>query len=152
MPIRSGACNLNSMDHEFAFSKRPHSVVSMPIGPSLPPRAPVNTEPQTPSYCYLKEVANEEDEDEPYAPALPPDMLPSARSAPASTPKPIKGPIFSSVPSLPPHNTYDDGVDDDDYGPMPLPESALVSHDGGGDGVRQFLELEERRNKSLEVG
>jgi len=121
----------------------------MPIGPSLPPTASGKTSPQiTPR--YLTETANEEegeDDDDSYAPALPPDMLPSAQPA---TSKPIKGPMLPSLPSRLPRNVNDEDVDDDDYGPMPLPESASVSHDEDGDGVRDFLEKEERRKKNIE--
>ena len=98
---------------------------------------------------HLTETTNEEEGDDSYAPALPPDMLPSAQSA---TSKLIRGPMLPLLPGHLRRNANDDDVDDDDYGPMPLPESASVSHDEDGDGVRDFLEKEERRKKNLEVG
>ncbi|KAF8329117.1 uncharacterized protein EI90DRAFT_3125426 [Cantharellus anzutake] len=117
----------------------------MPIGSSLPSKS---IGPQLPLE-YSRNLANEEDEDEDddsYAPALPPDMLPPARSTFASAP------MFIKRPSFPPRPVHDDVDNDDDYGPMPLPTggSSLLRKDRH-DGVREFLEREETRKRNIEV-
>ncbi|KAF9261537.1 hypothetical protein L218DRAFT_869710 [Marasmius fiardii PR-910] len=104
--------------------------------------------PQIPSEL-LKQRATapeeeEEDEDD-YMPALPPDLA-ASRSGPefaaTSTNKKIIGPAFP-----PQHGSYSDD-DDDDVGPMPLP--AGYQKPAEVDGVKQFLEQEEKRRKNIE--
>lgn len=115
-------------------------------GPSLPVAGP-----SMPIPAPLEEDADEESDDD-YGPALPPEL--AAARAPA--PKRVVGP---SLPSQAPDPRYDrgagygggDGDDDsdDDFGPQPLPPG--VSFDEA-DGVREFMEREERRRKQIEVG
>lgn len=44
-----------------------------------------------------------------------------------------------------------DDDDDDGYGPMPLPSNLREKEGGINEGVREFLEKEERRKKMAEV-
>lgn len=92
--------------------------------------------------------SNGESSDDDYGPALPPNIA-SARAQtntlhpePAARARPVIG------PSLPLAHEVDDD-DDDDVGPSPLPASALRQQES--DGVKAFLEAEERRKKGLEV-
>ncbi|THU88613.1 hypothetical protein K435DRAFT_729807 [Dendrothele bispora CBS 962.96] len=102
----------------------------------------------------------EEDEDEDdYAPALPPEMLVARSSGPVSssavagpsTNKRVLGPALpnSSSSSYSVQYQRDDLEDsDDDIGPMPLPPGAEKPEEV--DGVKQFLEKEENRRKQVE--
>ncbi|KAG9098224.1 hypothetical protein FRC07_010677, partial [Ceratobasidium sp. 392] len=87
----------------------------------------------------------DEDEDEDaFLPALPPDLPGPTTTNPALAPAPTKqiGPTF---PSRPPP----DSDSDDDYGPMPLPAGVDSSYDEN-DGVREFMEREKRREQQIE--
>lgn len=124
------------------------------IGPELPPHLRVRSKqeedgpsvagPQIPTN-FLKPAVEEEDEDEDdYAPSLPPDMIAARQAGPSAGPvKPVKGPSL-------PTSYYRDDDSDDDVGPRPLPPSAQRHH-GELDGVKQFLEKEERRRQQIEV-
>ncbi len=106
------------------------------IGPAIPPEV-----------LARSQQYNDEDEDEEdYAPALPPDLV-IARGGPAGSSKQIQGPALP--PSLA-RQRYEgsDDDEDDDYGPMPLPAGVAFEES---DGVREFLEKEERRRKQVEV-
>lgn len=134
------------------------------IGPELPPhlQAPRNrvaeeddsvfsgpsvAGPQIPPEFLKAQHVEDEDEDEDdYAPSLPPDLAASRNAAPVvyAPAKPVKGP---SLPS----SYYPNDDSDDDVGPRPLPPSAQGSQSEV-DGVKQFLEKEERRRQQIEVG
>ncbi|THH10589.1 hypothetical protein EW145_g1231 [Phellinidium pouzarii] len=128
--------------------------------------APQPAGPQIPSHLLggASAVAAEDDEDEDddsYGPALPPDLLVARKRTSSSAVAAAAGPSSSPPlarrvvgPSLPGHDrqTYsypDADADDDGYGPMPLPEGAQ-STDGVSEGVREFLEKEEKRRKEIE--
>ncbi|CCL98928.1 uncharacterized protein FIBRA_00935 [Fibroporia radiculosa] len=116
---------------------------SAAIEPQIPPQVTAHPMPPPP------DEDEDEDEDD-YAPALPPDMLTSRDPAPSpsaqggSTSKRVLGPAFP--PSMAgQHQSFDE--DDDDYGPSPLPAGLVVEEK---DGVKEFLEREERRRKQIE--
>lgn len=108
-------------------------------------------------------AVGDDDDEEDYGPALPPNLLvkrsgnssstakdgSSARSpSPSGPSRRILGP---SLPGRDQHSyNDDDDTDDDDYGPRPLPEGTQKT-DGVSEGVREFLEKEERRRKEIEV-
>jgi hypothetical protein len=108
----------------------------MPIGPPLPPQS------------QQVRGAEEESSDDDYGPALPPSLAAARAEAGTSRtesprpPRPVIGPTLPT--SL---NTESD--DDDDVGPGPLP--ATASEKDANEGVRAFLEAEERRRKDLQV-
>jgi len=115
--------------------------------------SPPSVGPQIPSHITQKiagpQVPDDDSDDE-YGPALPPDLIiprnttsanASQQPKPEAPQKRIVGPSF---PTGPPPD------DDDDYGPTPLPPSAHQD-DGPSEGVREFMEKEERRRKELEV-
>ena len=101
---------------------------------------------------------NIDDNDDAYGPALPPDLVSSrTESQPDSTAGPSKLLQARRVigPSLPGHDpsSHDDGSEGDDsdgYGPMPLSVSMQRS-DSVSEGVREFMEKEEKRQKEIEV-
>ena len=113
------------------------------IGPVIPPE--VTRMATTPP--HTQEESDEEEEC--YAPALPPDMLAARASAPGGK---TEGRRVVG-PTLPPHlarrNVGYEDEDDDDYGPAPLPSGAVVQEKSG---LEEFIEKEERRKKQLEVG
>ncbi|KAK7467472.1 hypothetical protein VKT23_004525 [Stygiomarasmius scandens] len=142
----------------------------MPIGPELPPHlahlqksdsgdeeqveqtnsVTVTAGPHIPPELAQAEAEVEDDEDD-YAPALPPDMLVSRTSGPS--PSTMAGPSTNKRvlgPALPHSNSRFDpeDSDDDDIGPMPLPAGAEMPKEV--DGVKQFLEKEENRRKQVE--
>ncbi|KAH9947358.1 hypothetical protein B0H21DRAFT_739220 [Amylocystis lapponica] len=121
------------------------------IGPHISSRSP-----RPSSTAARPPLAQEEEEDEDeddYVPALPPDMLAARTSAQApattsSASRPVVG------PSLPPHlaqrrhaQAEEEEEDDDDYGPTPLPSGVVIEERNG---VKEFLEKEERRRKLIE--
>ncbi|KAL4254929.1 GPALPP motifs-containing protein 1-like protein [Abortiporus biennis] len=121
------------------------------IGPAIPPQLlnSSTTPPPSKNGTNSKQPEEEEEEEDDYVPALPPDLL-AARSGPQPQPqgpkRPVAGPSFP--PSIAQHRQkYDDDDDDDDYGPQPLPAGVVVEQS---DGVREFLEKEERRRKLIE--
>ncbi|EEB88867.1 hypothetical protein MPER_13112 [Moniliophthora perniciosa FA553] len=100
-------------------------------GPAAPPPAP----------------QDEEDDDDDYTPALPPDLAASRSSGPEAGPSNANRKVQG--PTLPSSNPgYDDDDSDDDVGPVPLPPGHERSAEM--DGVRQFLEQEEKRRKNIE--
>lgn len=87
-----------------------------------------------------KQVEDDESSDDDYGPALPPDMQKNPEPAPE---KRVIGPSFPTGP--PP---ADESDEDDDVGPMPLPEGYVAPETSG---IQDFLEQEERRRKAIEV-
>ncbi|TDL22310.1 hypothetical protein BD410DRAFT_898265 [Rickenella mellea] len=115
------------------------------IGPALPPHLS-----NLPLVTDQADEDEEEDEDA-YVPELPPGLSVS-RTAP-QPPSTASPPLPASTsskrilgPSLPTQNRYGDD-EDDDYGPMPMPEG---HRQDAGDGVREFMEKEEKRRKEVE--
>jgi len=116
------------------------------IGPAIPPEILNRSSvPSSHPQGYGEEEGEDEDD---YMPALPPDLLPQASKSAASQArsKPIVG------PALPPSAAssryhYEDEDDDNDVGPQPLPAGVVLEQS---DGVREFLEKEERRRKQIE--
>ncbi|KIY67104.1 hypothetical protein CYLTODRAFT_15617 [Cylindrobasidium torrendii FP15055 ss-10] len=95
------------------------------FGPAPPPAAPAPVAgPQLPA-------ANEDEEEDDFGPALPPNIT--------AAPKRVLGPSFPAP--------EDDS--DDDLGPQPLPAYAQAAYKEV-DGVKQFLEQEERKRKAIE--
>lgn len=88
---------------------------------------------------------DDDDDDDAYVPALPPNLLTSR----TSTVEPISRAEKRVLgPSLPSRDNYDeDENDEEDYGPKPS-FSSVGQED---DGVREFMEKEEKRRKELEV-
>ena len=137
-------------DSDEEAGPKPEASVGPSIGPQIPTRPANSAGPSI--------TTQDEDEDDDYGPSLPPDLLakrsgPSSSAArttsPARSPSP-PGPSRRIVgPTLPGRvqQSYDD---DDDYGPMPLPEGAQKM-DSVSEGVREFLEKEERRRQQAEV-
>lgn len=127
-----------------------------PSAPSIGPSIPQNLQsPQRHIPTSGNEPQEEEEEDD-YTPALPPDLV-AARSAPPSSSsnaksKPVAGPTLSSQSKLrsthPQLQREDEEDSDDDYGPQPLPQGVVLEQN---EGVREFLEKEERRRKQIEV-
>ncbi len=121
-----------------------------PYAPVIGPAIPAHVGPRPSSG---NEEDEEEDEDD-YTPALPPDLV-AARSSqatittPSTKPKSVTRPILP--PSLPQSREGEDEEDDsdDDYGPQPRPAGLVLDEN---EGVREFLEKEERRRKQIEVG
>ncbi|KZT18213.1 hypothetical protein NEOLEDRAFT_1143684 [Neolentinus lepideus HHB14362 ss-1] len=116
-------------------------------GPQLPPDLrSANRSEQAP-----QDDEDEEEEDD-YAPALPPDLAVSRKAGvPVTPPKPNSLSVSASSkriigPSFPPPR-YEEDEEDDEVGPAPLPAGAGSSAE---DGVREFLEREERRRKAAE--
>lgn len=106
---------------------------NLPIGPEIP-------------FELLKQEQDDDEED--YLPALPPDMVATRSAGPS-----VAGPSASVASKPPPVPFYDsthysDEDDDEDVGPKPLPPG--VTH-AETDAVREFMEKEEKRRKELEV-
>ncbi|GAA5969456.1 hypothetical protein JCM11641_008121 [Rhodosporidiobolus odoratus] len=154
----------------------------MAIGPQLPPHLadvakPTDDtherpEPSTSTTTAPRPPATDEDSDDDYGPALPPDLVGTRDTPPVTGPQlppPVPGPSKASIgPQLPPHLAgstssssparstagpslppgYSRGYsgqesdDDDDFGPMPLPEGVTVEEN---EGARMFREREERQ-------
>jgi hypothetical protein len=103
------------------------------LGPPIP-----NLESQrTPA---VDAHADDSDGSDDYTPALPPELL-AARSAAPQQRKPVLG------PTLPPQAGVYGSDEEEEIGPRP-PSGVSSARE---DGVRQFLESEERRRKLLEV-
>jgi len=113
--------------------------------------------PQLPAHLQKKLSGAEEEEDDfgpqpqnddsdddadSFAPPLPPDLAVRRPQVGPAAP-PTVGPAFPSA-----HFPADDDDDDDDYGPMPAPAQAGAQQEE--DGVKEFLEREERRRKQAE--
>ncbi|KAH9920322.1 uncharacterized protein B0H18DRAFT_881187 [Fomitopsis serialis] len=114
------------------------------IGPTIPTHLGSSARSTTPIPSRMKSMGLQlEEEEEDYAPALPPDMI--AAKAPGAAQAP-------TGPARPPHlasrrSAYDEDDEDDDYGPTPLPSGFALREKSG---VEEFLEREERRKKQLE--
>lgn len=106
------------------------------ISPSVRPRLPVAT--ARPSRPAVPNEDAEEDEEDDYAPALPPDLAASRPVAPARR---VLGPALGPT-------AYANDDSDDDVGPAPLPAGHVY---GERDAVKEFQEREERRKKAIEV-
>ncbi|KIM32591.1 hypothetical protein M408DRAFT_62041 [Serendipita vermifera MAFF 305830] len=104
------------------------------IGPTLPPHL---SQKSAENEENGPEVDQDEEEDT-YGPTLPPAL--AARRAVATAPGPVAPPV---VPKQ--VEQYENDEDDDDIGPK-LP-SASTSKQDAEDGVREFLEREERRRE-----
>lgn len=106
------------------------------IGPSIPAHllASKTTEKQADPYPLPDD---DDDDDDSWAPSLPPDLVKSRTVGP-------------SLPTAQEREEADEAEDDDGYGPMPLPAGYVL--DDSWDGVKEFMEREERRRKDLEVG
>lgn len=149
------------------------------IGPELPPHllnqqksssdegveeenpSVITVGPQIPPQLLSEPYNDDEDEDEDdYVPALPPDLIaarvagpsaPPEASSSASLGKRQLGPSLPTyAPTYDPHHYYsdEDDDDDDDFGPKPLPPG--MQHEAT-DAVKEFMEKEERRRKQIEV-
>ncbi|KAG9080410.1 hypothetical protein FRC06_006621 [Ceratobasidium sp. 370] len=123
----------------------PEAGPSSPPGPrSTTPPAPPSIGPSIPAHLFksAQPPVDDQDEDEDaFLPALPPDLSASTKPAPAPTRQ-----IGPTLPLRPPP----DSDSDDDYGPMPLPAGTGSSHDDN-DGVREFIEREKRREQQIEA-
>ncbi|KAH8111464.1 hypothetical protein DFH11DRAFT_1463507, partial [Phellopilus nigrolimitatus] len=149
---RTGSNGSGSSDDE--EGPQPEASTSVSAGPQVPAHL-LCEKPTVP----IVNDDEDDDDDDSYGPALPPDLLPSRpkASSSASTPGPsAPSPPSQSRrvlgPSLPGHDkqTYGDDEDDEDgYGPMPLPAYARNT-DTVSEGVREFLEKEEKRQKEIE--
>ena len=135
------------------------------IGPALPPHLQRKRTP-TPEAEEVPSTVLASDPPEEAGPALPPHILaarrakaaqaqsgPSAQtssSTPSSESRKTYGPTLpGAAPSAPSRPIYEDeDDDDDDVGPRP---EMAYRGDRPGDGVREFLEREERLEKLREV-
>lgn len=99
------------------------------IGPTIPAHLLDGKQPEV----------EEESSDDDYGPALPPDLA----STLGPTTRRVFGPSFPT--GRPAAADQDDS--DEDVGPMPLPPGQGEEEDG----IRNFLEREERRQKAIEV-
>lgn len=127
----------------------------MPIGPQLPPHLQKKFSGADDKGGSAEDSEprphEDSDDDDCFAPALPPDLAvrrPQAGPALPSTVGPnlppsvnAFGPSTSSVPA--------DDDSDDEYGPMPPPAGAEAPEEE--DGVKEFVEREKRRQQKLEV-
>ncbi|KAL1716132.1 hypothetical protein EV715DRAFT_293581 [Schizophyllum commune] len=126
------------------------------IGPELPPHL------QRPKKEEEEEASDDEDA---FLPELPPDLKGSAKGASSTPTSSAAGPSGSaSHPSTsnsastskpiasmrppPAPAPYDDDDSDDDVGPKPLSAPA-VRHDEN-EGIRRFMEVEQRRREEAE--
>ncbi|KAK7051369.1 hypothetical protein VNI00_004869 [Paramarasmius palmivorus] len=116
-------------------------------GPQIPPELlKARSEPAGPAAPPVPAQEDEDDDDDDdYAPALPPDLAASREAGPSNTNtnRRIQGPALPSA-----SRGYHDDDSDDDVGPMPLPPGYEKPTEV--DGVKQFLELEEKRRKNIE--
>ncbi|KAL0574247.1 hypothetical protein V5O48_007718 [Marasmius crinis-equi] len=131
------------------------------IGPQLPPHLQPSNDndsdseeegpniagPQFPPELLkpAQQQPEEDDDDDDYTPALPPDLAASRGTDTGSTSSNLNKKVLG--PSFPSQRTYDEDSDDD-VGPMPLP--AGYAKPAEVDGVKQFLEQEEKRRKNIE--
>ena len=124
-------------------STTPEDKESPEAGPSQPASIGPAIPPELLSRTHESAAADEEDDEDDYMPALPPDLSRTEISATSGPPKKVLGPSFPTF-----SNRRDDDDDDDDVGPMPLPAGYVLPEK---DGVTEFLEKEERRRKQVEV-
>lgn len=123
------------------------------VGPQIPAELLQRQAPAPLSHEPNASNQDDDDDNDDYGPALPPDLAASRSrnaSGPSSSSKKLVGPsLRPSYPTTYDRNAqYDSDDSDDDVGPKPLP--AGVSHEEV-DGVRQFIEKEEKRRKEVEV-
>jgi len=119
------------------------------VGPQIPPHLVAGP----PSQTEIEAHKEDSDSDDDYGPALPPELL-AARSKSGPSTK-VVGPSFPEPHKNQNHDRRrygddadEDSEDDDDVGPMPLPAGISFEEE---DGVREFMEREERRRKQIEV-
>lgn len=120
------------------------------VGPEIPPHLIAGTSKQSGNEA---EEQNEDDDDDDYGPMVPPNhRIPSGSEIGATA---LSRKIFSPSLPPPPSQNHDrlkyagpDDDSDDDIGPMPLPPGVSFEEE---DGVREFMEREERRRKQIEV-
>ena len=130
--------------HLLASTKQ--STTPSPSPPSSPKRASGTIGPQIPAQ-FLNAPSQpqddeEEDEDD-YAPELPPDLVAAQAKPPVAGPsRPVIGPSIG-----PQRYTYDDDSDEE-IGPAPLPSGYRLKEK---DAVKEFIEKEEQRRKAVEV-
>ena len=126
----------------------PQIPLHLAAGPSKPPS---QHSPRATTEARKEEEEESDSDEDNYGPALPPELL--ASRSKSSTSAKVVG------PSLPQHHNinqnhdrrYGDDADEDsdvDVGPMPLPAGISFEEE---DGVREFMEREERRRKQIEV-
>lgn len=126
-----------------------------PSAPVIGPAIPQNLPPPQHQPTGGNEQEEEEEEDD-YTPALPPDLVAARSSHSTVTPptnttksKAVVGPTFPPRSKQNRHTREEEEDSDDDYGPQPLPAGVVLEEN---EGVREFLEKEERRRKQIEVG
>lgn len=93
------------------------------------------------------------DEDDAFGPALPPELMASRNKVVPEEKRSESKAKRVLGPSMPGHERQSDDEEeesDDDYGPMPIPADARGT-DTVSEGVREFLEKEEKRRKEVEV-
>ncbi|KZV77439.1 hypothetical protein PENSPDRAFT_645094 [Peniophora sp. CONT] len=111
------------------------------IGPQIPssvgPQLPRTTTPTAGPSLPSVSAQDEDDDEDDYAPALPPDLAAVRPAAPARR---VLGPSLGPAP-------YVDDDSDDDVGPAPLPAGHVYKER---DAVKEFQEREERRKRAIE--
>lgn len=146
---RATASDPDSDDTEHE-PKGPYSA-STSIGPQIPTNLLANRA----RHAQGQVLEDEDDEEnDSFGPALPPELMASRGSNTASV-EPASVSKRTVGPTLPGHDRLNDSDDDkddddDDYGPMPMPAEATEA-DRVNEGVREFLEKEEKRRKEIEV-
>lgn len=133
------------------------------LGPSIGPQVPNALRSTTPPSVPPTYPEEDEEDEDAYAPALPPSLITSradasssskAKTQASSSNKRVIGPTF---PGQVQNRGYEEEDSEDEYGPsvgpMPPPPSAGggAREDGLSEGVREFMEREERRRKEAEV-
>lgn len=143
------------LDDERGPIPKAPSAPSASIGPQIPANLlPARAGGPAPVPSGHNDEDEDEDEDS-FGPALPPDLAIS-RTAPERLP--VSSGTASQTrrivgPSMPGHDRQtesDDSDSDDDYGPKPM-AAGVSESDGLNEGVREFMEKEERRRKEVEV-
>ena len=106
----------------------PDSNTNPPAGPRIPPE-------------LLTQGQQDDEEEEDYVPALPPDMIATRSAGPSNSDTPTSKYIGVSGPTLIPSSSRysDDDDDDDDVGPKPLPPGMRHVKT---DAVKEFMEKE----------
>ncbi|KAJ3551064.1 hypothetical protein NM688_g4939 [Phlebia brevispora] len=122
---------------------------SISVGPVIPPEVSRSLKDAPPVQKPINGDEEEsDDDDDDYVPALPPDLA-AARAShtePATSSRRVQGPALP--PSLQKrYGGVDDEDEDEDIGPMPMPGGVSIIES---DGVKEFLEKEERRRQQVE--
>lgn len=123
--------------------------------PSIGPQIPQTILSQARQSSQPEPDRDEDDDDDDYVPELPPDLAALRSGGPS---RPEAGPSTTGQakrvlgPSLPGHDRQNDSEndEDEDYGPMPSMQGAQRT-DALSEGVREFMEKEEKRKKEIEV-